>query len=102
MTMMPPFTPAGTAEATNVAASSSAAVALPKVNQQARITCEALETPDVAFVSFGDSAVVAAAVSGVAILTGDSFVVTPPAGATHFAVISASAVTVHVTSGIGE
>lgn len=102
MTMMPPFTPAGTATSTSGAGSSSAATALPKTNQQARLTCPALETAGVAFVAFGDSAVAATAANGVAILTGDSFVVTPPVGATHFAVFAAAATAVYVTSGIGE
>jgi|SRR5688572_4383914 len=102
MTMMPPFTPAGTATATSGVGVSSAAVALPKVNQQARLSCPSIAAPDVAFVAFGDSSIVATAVNGVAIITGDSFVVTPPSGATHFAVFGAAAIAVYVTSGIGE
>jgi hypothetical protein len=102
MTMMPPQTPAGTATATSGVGASSAAVLLPKAGQQARISCLAQAVASVAFVAFGDVNVVATASNGVAILTGDSFVVTPPSSATHFAVFAAAAQTVYVTSGIGE
>lgn len=102
MTMMPPLTPAGTASAASTAGVSSAATLLPKVGQQARLSCLEIATPDVAFVAFGNASIVASAANGIAILTGDSFVVTPPSSATHFAVFSAVVATVYVTSGIGE
>lgn len=102
MSLMPPMTPAGTATATSGAGSSSAAVALPKADQQARVSCVANATPAAAFIAFGDSSVVATAANGVAVLTGQTFVVTPPSGATHFAVFAAAAQVVYVTSGVGE
>lgn len=102
MTMMPPFTPAGCATATSGAGSSSAATALAKTNQQARLTNPSGGTQALAFVAFGSSSVAATAANGVAILPGESFVVTPPSEATHFAVFSAAATAVYVSSGIGE
>lgn len=102
MTLMPPMTPAGSAIATSGAGSSSAATALPKIGQQARLSSVSGGTQALAYVAFGDSSVVATAANGVAIPPGTSFVVTPPSTATHFAVFSAAATAVAVTSGIGE
>ena len=101
MTLMAPFTPGASTSATSGAGSSSAATALPKVGQQARLTSPSGGTQALAFVEFGDSAVQATA-ADLPILPGDAFVVTPPAGATHFAVFSAAATQVYVTSGYGE
>jgi hypothetical protein len=100
--MMPPMTPAGAATATSGAGSSSAAVALPKIGQQCRVSCLGNATPSVAYVAFGASSIVATATNGVAVLTGESFMVTPPTGATHFAVFAAAAQTVYISSGVGE
>lgn len=99
---MPPMTPAGAATATSGAGSSSAAVALPKIGQQCRVSCLGNATPAVAYVAFGSSAIQATAANGVAVLTGESFMVTPPTSATHFAVFAAAAQTVYISSGVGE
>jgi hypothetical protein len=99
---MPPMTPAGAATATSGAGSSSAAVALPKTGQQCRVSCLGNATPSVAYVAFGSSAIAATAINGVAVLTGESFMVTPPTSATHFAVFAAAAQTVYISSGVGE
>ena len=96
------MTPAGSTSATSGTGSSSAATALIKTKQQARLTSITGGTQAIAFVAFGDSNVQATVANGVAILPGDSFVVTPPDAATHFAVFSAAATQVYVTSGIGE
>lgn len=103
MTMMPPMTPSGSATATSSGAA-SAPVALPKTGQQCRLTNPAGGTQVVAYVAFGDNAIVATATNGVAIAPGNTFVVTPPSGVTHFSVIAASAAAtaIYVTSGIGE
>lgn len=101
MTLMAPFTPGGTASATSGAGASSAATALSKSGQQARIVSETGGSQAKAFIKFGDSSVVAAA-TDTPILPGTTEVMTPPTAATHFAVFSAAATLVYVTSGIGE
>lgn len=101
MTMMPPFTPGPTASATSGAGSSSAAVSLPKIAQQALVTSPSGGTQTTAFINFGDSTVVAAA-TDTPILPGTAQVFSPPSNATHFAVFAAAATVVYVTSGVGE
>lgn len=101
MTLMAPFTPGGTANATSGAGASSAATLLPKVGQQALVTSESGGTQAKAFIKFGDVSVVAAA-TDTPILPGTAQVFTPPAAATHFAVFAAAATLVYVTSGYGE
>jgi hypothetical protein len=101
MTLMAPFTPGATANATSGAGSSSAATALTKAGQQALITSESGGTQAKAFIKFGDNAVQAAA-TDTPILPGTTQILTPPSTATHFAVFSAAATLIYVTSGIGE
>jgi hypothetical protein len=101
MTMMPPFTPGPTANATSGAGSSSTATALARTGQQVLITSESGGTQAKAFIKFGDSTVQAAA-TDTPILPGTTQIFTPPSSATHFAVFSAAATLVYATSGIGE
>lgn len=103
MTMMPPFTPGATVSATSGAGASSAATAFgkPTGGQQVLVTSESGGTQAKAFIKFGDSGVVAAA-TDTPILPGTSQIFTVPMSATHFAVFSAAATLVYVTSGIGE
>lgn len=110
MSLMAPFTPTENASATSGAGTSSAATALPRPfviaaqrvgNGQLRLTSPTGGTQVVAFVKFGGAAVVAT-LTDLPILPGESFVITPPGDATHFAVIAATATTVYATGGFGE
>lgn len=102
MTMMPPFTPGVTVALDGITASASVALGAPVgKGQQVLVTNPAGGTQALAFIRFGDSAVVAAA-TDTPILPGTRQIFTVPDSATHVAGFSGAATDLYFTSGYGE
>lgn len=96
--MMNPFTPGGTVSRT--VTGTSANVALSKASaQQVMVTSAAGNS--IAFIKFGDSSAVTAAVTDTPILPGTVQVFTISGTATHVAAIGTTGTTLYFTTGDG-